>query len=192
MFQKSAQNLAFSFFCNKTDRRVGFDLIDIVNKSLAGCCQMYRHIVNMCIICRGGRYAAHRSHNGTGAEVLRLLPSSSSYRCRIAFNLKGVQYDFTPVHLKNGAQKEAAFATLNPQELLPVLVTPTGAVLRQSLAIWNGWKKHTPRCRCCLWRGSNARWCGDLPRRSLVRFIRCKICGCCSICVGRWAAMIRR
>lgn len=61
--------------------------------------------------------------------------SSSSYRCRIAFNLKGVQYDFTPVHLKNGAQKEAAFAALNPQELLPVLVTPTGAVLRQSLAI---------------------------------------------------------
>ncbi|WP_439110202.1 maleylacetoacetate isomerase [Lentibacter sp.] len=61
--------------------------------------------------------------------------SSSSYRCRIAFNLKGIDYSFKPVHLKNGAQHEPAFKALNPQGLLPALVTDEGDVLIQSLAI---------------------------------------------------------
>jgi maleylacetoacetate isomerase len=61
--------------------------------------------------------------------------SSSSYRCRIAFNLKAVAYDFHPVHLKSGAQKSDEFTALNPQQLLPVLVTKDGAELTQSLAI---------------------------------------------------------
>ncbi|MCW1955284.1 maleylacetoacetate isomerase [uncultured Lentibacter sp.] len=61
--------------------------------------------------------------------------SSSSYRCRIAFNLKGVEPRFEPVHLKNGAQHSAAFKALNPQGLLPALVTDEGDVLIQSLAI---------------------------------------------------------
>ena len=33
--------------------------------------------------------------------------SSSAYRCRIAFNLKGVSPEFNPVHLPSGAQKAA-------------------------------------------------------------------------------------
>jgi maleylpyruvate isomerase len=61
--------------------------------------------------------------------------SSSSYRCRIAFNLKGVAYDFESIHLKQGAQKSAEFTALNPQRLLPVLITDDGAELTQSLAI---------------------------------------------------------
>lgn len=61
--------------------------------------------------------------------------SSSSYRCRIAFNLKGVDYDFESVHLKQGAQKSPAFASLNPQKLLPALITDDGDELTQSLAI---------------------------------------------------------
>jgi maleylacetoacetate isomerase len=61
--------------------------------------------------------------------------SSSSYRCRIAFNLKGVAPRFKQVHLKNGAQHEPDFKALNPQGLLPALVTDTGDVLIQSLAI---------------------------------------------------------
>ncbi|WP_298677153.1 maleylacetoacetate isomerase [uncultured Lentibacter sp.] len=61
--------------------------------------------------------------------------SSSSYRCRIAFNLKGLDYRFKPVHLKSGAQRDPAFKALNPQGLLPALVTDDGAVLIQSLAI---------------------------------------------------------
>lgn len=61
--------------------------------------------------------------------------SSSSYRCRIAFNLKGVTYDLASVHLKSGEQGGAAFAAVNPQRMLPALVTDDGAVLTQSLAI---------------------------------------------------------
>ena len=61
--------------------------------------------------------------------------SSSSYRCRIAFNLKGVDYTFKSVHLKHGEQHSEAFKALNPQGLLPALVTDEGDVLIQSLAI---------------------------------------------------------
>lgn len=61
--------------------------------------------------------------------------SSSSYRCRIAFGLKGVDYTFKPIHLKNGAQHAQAYKARNPQGLLPALVTDTGQTLIQSLAI---------------------------------------------------------
>lgn len=61
--------------------------------------------------------------------------SSSSYRCRIAFNLKGLDYDFVSVHLKQGAQKGPDFTAINPQRLLPALITDDGDELTQSLAI---------------------------------------------------------
>ncbi len=61
--------------------------------------------------------------------------SSSAYRCRIAFNLKGLGYDFESVHLKSGAQKSTKYAALNPQKLVPTLVTDSGLELTQSLAI---------------------------------------------------------
>ncbi|MBA4489300.1 maleylacetoacetate isomerase [Paracoccus sp. S1E-3] len=60
--------------------------------------------------------------------------SSSSYRCRIAFNLKGIQPDFVPVNLRAGEQRDPAFLAMNPQGLLPALDTGRG-VLTQSLAI---------------------------------------------------------
>jgi len=62
--------------------------------------------------------------------------SSSSYRCRIAFNLKGLAYDFVPVHLvrDGGGQKTAAYRALNPQALVPTLEVD-GQVLTQSPAI---------------------------------------------------------
>ena len=49
--------------------------------------------------------------------------SSSSYRCRIAFNLKGVDYEFAPVHLlrAGGEQKSSGYRALNPQMLVPTL-----------------------------------------------------------------------
>lgn len=61
--------------------------------------------------------------------------SSSAYRCRIAFNLKKLSYDFESVHLKSGAQKSESYAALNPQKLVPTLITDTGLELTQSLAI---------------------------------------------------------
>lgn len=62
--------------------------------------------------------------------------SSSSYRCRIAFNLKGLSPEFVPVHLlRDGGQQHApAFRALNPQGLVPALEVD-GHVLTQSPAI---------------------------------------------------------
>lgn len=68
-------------------------------------------------------------------QIYGYFRSSSSYRCRIAFNLKGVAYDLQAVDLKAGEQADDDFIALNPQKMLPALVTDDGAVLTQSLAI---------------------------------------------------------
>jgi len=62
--------------------------------------------------------------------------SSSSYRCRIAFNLKGLDCDHVPVHLvrDGGQQHSPAYRALNPQGLVPALEVD-GRVLTQSPAI---------------------------------------------------------
>lgn len=62
--------------------------------------------------------------------------SSSSYRVRIALNLKRLPYESVPVHLlrNGGEQHGAAYAQLNPAELVPTLVDG-GQALSQSLAI---------------------------------------------------------
>ena len=62
--------------------------------------------------------------------------SSSAYRVRIALNLKGLAYEYAPVHLnRNGGEQFAApFVALNPQRLVPVL-SEQGVDISQSLAI---------------------------------------------------------
>lgn len=61
--------------------------------------------------------------------------SSASFRVRIALNLKGLPYDYVPVHLVKGEQFDDAFRALNPGELVPVLELDDGTALTQSLAI---------------------------------------------------------
>jgi len=61
--------------------------------------------------------------------------SSAAYRVRIALNLKGVAPERAFVHLRRGAQREGEYLALNPQGLVPSLVTDDGDVLTQSLAI---------------------------------------------------------
>lgn len=60
--------------------------------------------------------------------------SSAAWRCRIAFNLKGVETEFRPVHLRRGEQTAPDYLRLNPQGLVPALETGED-VLTQSLAI---------------------------------------------------------
>jgi maleylpyruvate isomerase len=61
--------------------------------------------------------------------------SGTSYRTRIALNLKGLAYETSPVDLRTGAQKSEAYLALNPQGLVPALETDNGLVLTQSPAI---------------------------------------------------------
>lgn len=98
--------------------------------------------------------------------------SSAAYRVRIALGLKGLPYDSHAVHLvKDGGQQHtSAYRALNPQALVPSLQTATAstdgsATLTQSLAIWNTWKKPTPRPPpCCLPTWWAAPGCGPWPR----------------------------
>jgi maleylacetoacetate isomerase len=62
--------------------------------------------------------------------------SSAAYRCRIAFNLKGLTPDFVSVHLRKdgGQQKTPAYRALNPQALVPT-ISDGDFHLTQSLAI---------------------------------------------------------
>jgi maleylacetoacetate isomerase len=63
--------------------------------------------------------------------------SSAAYRVRIALNLKGITYETAPIHLvkDGGHNRRQEFRAVNPQMRVPVLVTPLGEVLIQSLAI---------------------------------------------------------
>ena len=69
--------------------------------------------------------------------------SSASHRVRIALQLKGLDYEYVPVHLAagGGEQYSAAYRALNPQSRVPALETADG-VLTQSMAIME-WLEET-------------------------------------------------
>ncbi len=61
--------------------------------------------------------------------------SSAAYRVRIALNFKGLAPERAFVHLRSGAHRGVDYLAMNPQGLVPALVTDAGDVLTQSLAI---------------------------------------------------------
>ena len=61
--------------------------------------------------------------------------SSASFRVRIALHLKGLAYDYLPVHLARGEQKKPAFAAVTAEGLVPVLELDDDRRLTQSMAI---------------------------------------------------------
>jgi maleylacetoacetate isomerase len=61
--------------------------------------------------------------------------ATAPYRVRIGLALKGVDYDYAPVDLIKGEQREPAYRAVNPQGLTPTLDLGDGTVLAQSLAI---------------------------------------------------------
>ena len=61
--------------------------------------------------------------------------SSTSYRVRIALEMKALSYQYVPHHLRHGEHLEPAYLAVNPQGLVPALVLDDGTLLTQSLAI---------------------------------------------------------
>ncbi len=68
--------------------------------------------------------------------------STTSYRVRIALNLKGLQYESIPVNLVKGEQSSSDYVSLNPGQGVPALVLDDGTVLTQSMAILD-WLEET-------------------------------------------------
>ena len=60
--------------------------------------------------------------------------SSAAYRVRIALGLKGLAWETQAINLLAGEQREEDYHAINPQGLVPALVTE-GTLLTQSLAI---------------------------------------------------------
>jgi maleylpyruvate isomerase len=69
-------------------------------------------------------------------KLYTFFRSSASYRVRIALNLKGLDYEQAPIHLRRGGgeQLKPAYRVINPQALVPAL-EDEGRILSQSLAI---------------------------------------------------------
>jgi maleylpyruvate isomerase len=61
--------------------------------------------------------------------------SSTSYRVRIALEMKGLAYTYVAHHLRHGEHRDAPYLAVNPQGLVPALVWSDGTLLLQSLAI---------------------------------------------------------
>ncbi|TSE35870.1 maleylacetoacetate isomerase [Tepidimonas charontis] len=71
-------------------------------------------------------------------KLYNYFRSGTSFRVRIALNLKGLSYDYVPVHLAKGEQHGAAYRALSPDSLVPLLDVegdPDHALLSQSMAI---------------------------------------------------------
>ena len=60
--------------------------------------------------------------------------SSAAFRVRIALNLKNLQAERRPIHLRRGEQRAPGYLEMNPQGLVPTLVVGERR-LTQSLAI---------------------------------------------------------
>ena len=72
--------------------------------------------------------------------------SSASFRVRIALRLKGLDFEYVPVHLTRGGgeQFSPTYRALNPAGLVPAL-EDDGGVLTQSLAIIEYLEEKYPR-----------------------------------------------
>jgi maleylacetoacetate isomerase len=67
-------------------------------------------------------------------QLYSYFRSSASYRVRIALALKGLDYDYLPVHLVKNEQLADSYAGVSASRLVPVL-KDGDAVLTQSMAI---------------------------------------------------------
>ncbi len=67
-------------------------------------------------------------------KLYNYFRSSASFRVRIALNLKGLDFDYIPVHIARGDHKTGPFSAISPDMLVPLL-EDDGERLTQSMAI---------------------------------------------------------
>jgi maleylacetoacetate isomerase len=68
-------------------------------------------------------------------KLYNYFRSSASYRVRIALQLKGLPYDYLPVHIARGDHRKESYAAVSADMLVPMLETDAGDRLSQSMAI---------------------------------------------------------
>ncbi|MBX3610187.1 MAG: maleylacetoacetate isomerase [Hydrogenophaga sp.] len=68
-------------------------------------------------------------------KLYNYFRSSASFRVRIALNLKGLPYEYVPVHIAKGEHKQAGWSDILSEGLVPALELDDGTRLTQSMAI---------------------------------------------------------
>ncbi|PKO68270.1 MAG: maleylacetoacetate isomerase [Betaproteobacteria bacterium HGW-Betaproteobacteria-16] len=68
-------------------------------------------------------------------KLYNYFRSSASFRVRIALAIKGISYEYLPVHIAKGEHRQAAFSDLSLEGLVPLLELDDGTLLTQSMAI---------------------------------------------------------
>lgn len=68
-------------------------------------------------------------------KLYNYFRSSASFRVRIALALKGISYEYLPVHLAKGEHRQPDYAGIAADGLVPLLELPDGTRLSQSMAI---------------------------------------------------------
>jgi len=127
--------------------------------------------------------------------------SSAAYRVRIALNLKGLEAEHLPHHLRKGEQRAPSYLALNPQGLVPALENDAGTVLTQSVAIieWLDETHPTPPLlpkdalqRAKVRAFALAIACDTHPVQNLKVLARLRELGLAEEKVQDWAAWVNR
>ena len=66
-------------------------------------------------------------------KLYNYFRSSASFRVRIALELKGLPYEYLPVHLVKGEHRNPEYAAVSASGLVPTLVTDEGELLGQAV-----------------------------------------------------------
>ena len=70
--------------------------------------------------------------------------STTSYRVRIALQIKGIPYKIEPINLVKGEHQNETYSEINPSQAVPSLKLENGNIITQSMAILNYLDKTHP------------------------------------------------
>lgn len=80
-------------------------------------------------------------------QLYSFCNSSTSYRVRIALELKGLKFDYHSVNIRNGEETAADYVAMAPGKGVPLLIDDNGRKLSQSLAILSYLDDTRPKVR---------------------------------------------